>query len=106
MADALSPAAGPDALLGLGPQAPSAKRSAEARARETAVQFETMFITQMLEQMTTGLKSDPNFGGGPAEGIHRSMLNEEYAKQIAKRGGIGVADAIYREMLRMQEVKP
>lgn len=96
----------PDALLGLGPQAPSPKQGAEARAREAAQQFETMFITQMLEQMSTGLKADSNFGGGPAEGIHRSMLNEEYAKQIARRGGIGVADAIYREMLRMQEVKP
>lgn len=93
-------------VLGLGAQTPDAKRTAEARARETAVQFETMFVTQMLEQMTSGMKADPNFGGGPAEGIHRSMLNEEYAKQIAKRGGIGVSDAIYREMLRMQEIRP
>ena len=106
MVDAVSSTARPDALMGLGPQAPAARQSAEARARETAVQFETMFVTQMLEQMTSGMKADPNFGGGPAEGIHRSMLNEEYAKQISKRGGIGVADAIYREMLRMQEVKP
>lgn len=105
MSDAVSPAR-PDTLLGLGPQVPPARQGAEARARETAQQFETMFITQMLEQMSTGLKADPNFGGGAAEGIHRSMLNEEYAKQIAKRGGIGVSDAIYREMLRMQEVKP
>ena len=102
MADTVSSAT----VLGLGPQAPSPRQSADARAREAAVQFETMFVTQMLEQMTSSMKADPNFGGGPAEGIHRSMLNEEYAKQISKRGGIGVSDAIYREMLRMQEVRP
>ena len=106
MADAVASTARPDALMGLGPQAPASRQSAEARARATAQEFETMFVNQMLEQMTSGMKADPNFGGGPAEGIHRSMLNEEYAKQITKRGGIGVADAIYREMLRMQEVKP
>lgn len=105
MSDAVSTAPR-HALLGIGPQAPAAKQGAEARAREAAVQFETMFVNQMLEHLSSGLKSDPNFGGGPAEAIHRSMLNEEYAKQIAKRGGIGVSDAIYREMLRMQEVKP
>jgi Rod binding domain-containing protein len=102
----MSDAALSSTVLGLGPQAPAAKQTADARARGAAAQFETMFVTQMLEQMSSGLKSDPNFGGGPAENIHRSMLNEEYAKQIVKRGGIGVADAIYREMLRMQEVKP
>ncbi len=102
----MTDAALPTTVLGLGPQAPAAKQSAEVRARDAALQFETMFITQMLEQMTNGLKADSNFGGGPAESIHRSMLNEEYAKQITKRGGIGVADAVYREMLRMQEVKP
>jgi Rod binding domain-containing protein len=95
-----------DSLLGVGPQVPPARQSAEKRARETARQFETMFVTQMLEHMSSGLKADGNFGGGGAETIHRSMLNEEYAKQIVKRGGIGIADGIYREMLRMQEMQP
>jgi flagellar protein FlgJ len=104
MTDTAIPSARPDAVLGVGAQTPPAKQGNEARAREAALQFEAMFIAQMLEQMSTGLSADPNFGGGPAERVHRSMLNEEYAKQITKRGGIGIADAVYREMLRMQEV--
>ncbi len=78
----------------------------EARMRETAESFEAVFISQMLENMSAGLKPDETFGGGQAEGMHRSMLNEEYGKQIVKRGGIGVSEAIFREMLRMQEAKP
>jgi flagellar protein FlgJ len=31
------------------------------------------------------------------------MLNEEYAKVMAKAGGIGLADSVMREMLAMQE---
>jgi len=78
----------------------------EARMREAAESFEAVFISSMLENMSAGLKSDETFGGGQAEAMHRSMLNEEYGKQIVKRGGIGVSEAIFREMLRMQEAKP
>ena len=31
------------------------------------------------------------------------MLNEEYAKVLAKAGGIGLADSLAREMLAVQE---
>jgi Rod binding domain-containing protein len=31
------------------------------------------------------------------------MLVNEYAKQMAKSGGIGISDTIYRQMLQMQE---
>ena len=32
------------------------------------------------------------------------MLNDEYAKLISRSGGIGVADAVLKEMLKRQEV--
>jgi Rod binding domain-containing protein len=73
------------------------------RARETADAFEAMFLAQMLEHMSSGLNVDPVFGGGHGEQAYRSLLNEQYAKAINKSGGIGVSDAIYREILRLQE---
>ncbi len=108
MTDALkSPAA--DLLVSQQVQAQSKavgqRTGGEARMREAAESFEAVFIAQMLEGMSAGLKPDATFGGGQAEGMHRSMLNEEYGKQIVKRGGIGVSEAIFREMLRMQEGK-
>ncbi len=33
------------------------------------------------------------------------MMVEEMAKSIAKQGGLGIADAVMKEMLRMQEMK-
>ena len=73
------------------------------RAHQAAEDFEAVFLSQMLETMTSGLKTDGPLGGGSGEGVFRSMLNQEYSKAITKAGGIGVADAVYREMLRMQE---
>lgn len=74
------------------------------KARETAKAFEAMFLGQMLQFMTSGLDVDPVFGGGAGEKAFRSLLNDEYAKAISAQGGIGIADTIYREILRLQEV--
>jgi Rod binding domain-containing protein len=71
--------------------------------RTAAEEYEAVFLSQMLETMTAGIKTDGPFSGGPAEGIYRSMLNQQYGKAISKAGGIGIADAVYREMLRIQE---
>ena len=75
------------------------------RARETADAFEAMFLSQMLEHMSSGLNVDPTFGGGAGEQAYKSLLNEQYAKAVSKSGGIGVSDVIYREILRLQEMK-
>jgi Rod binding domain-containing protein len=86
-------------------QVPRQPAGQEDKARQTAEAFEAMFLTQMLGHMTSGIPVDPAFGGGPGEKAFRSMLNDEYAKSIAKQGGVGIADVIYREILRLQEVQ-
>ena len=76
----------------------------DQEAREASEQFESMFLAQMLQHMSAGIKTDGPFGGGHSEGIYRSLLNEQYAEQMSKGSGIGIADAIYREMIKLQEV--
>lgn len=99
------PPVSPPAITAPGASA-KALKSKEARARDTAEQYEAFFIYQLLENMGAGLKTDGPFGGGQAEATWRSQLNEEYSKVIAKRGGIGLADVLQREILRLQEVEP
>lgn len=76
------------------------------RARATAEDFESVFIAQLVETMWEGVESEAPFGGGQGEKVFRSMLNENYAKDIAKTGGIGLADQVYREILTMQGLAP
>ena len=73
------------------------------KVRGAAQQFEAFFVGQMMELMTAGIKADGNTGGGQAENTWRSMLNQEYGKQIAKSGGLGIADSVMKSMLQMQE---
>ena len=74
-----------------------------AAVKKAAQDFEAMFMTSMLESMTAGAKPDKMFGGGQGEQMYRSMLNQEYGKAIASTGTLGIADAIEREMLKLQE---
>ncbi len=74
-------------------------------ARKAAEEFEQTFLTTMLGSMFEGVKTSAPFGGGHAEEQFRSVLLGEYAKDMAKSGGIGIADDIYREILAIQEGK-
>ena len=65
--------------------------------RETAEQFEAFFLRTVLDDLGKGIGSDFLGGGGHAEEIWRSMLNEEFAKAITSSGGVGIADSVYNE---------
>lgn len=84
-------------------QQPAAPPAPTAKMRETAEQFEASFISQMLKPMFEGVKTDGPFGGGDAEETWRSFMIEAMAKQTVKAGGIGLADQVVAQMLKMQE---
>ena len=71
--------------------------------RHAAPEFEAIFLAQVLGTMTQGLGGDDLLGDGRGD-VFRDMLNEEVAKLISRSGGIGVADAVLREMLKAQEM--
>ncbi len=73
------------------------------RARSTAQDFEAFFLSQMLQPMFSDIKAEDPFGGGPAEGMWRTMQVDEYGKAIARSGGIGIADSVFKEIIKLQE---
>lgn len=73
------------------------------KMRKTAEDFEAVFLGQMLQPMFEGINVAEPFGGGSGEEMWRAMQVEEYGKALATNGGIGLADSVMREMLRMQE---
>jgi peptidoglycan hydrolase FlgJ len=77
----------------------------ESEARKAAEEFEAIFIAQMLAPMFNTIPKNDVFGGGHAETIFQSMQIEEIGKEITRAGGggIGIADRVFREILRAQE---
>ncbi|WP_167406668.1 flagellar assembly peptidoglycan hydrolase FlgJ [Bradyrhizobium forestalis] len=74
----------------------------QAKAQKTATDFEAMFLNSMFAQMTSGLKGEGPFGDTPGTGVWRSMLTEQYSKNFAKAGGVGVATDVYRTLILQQ----
>ncbi len=74
-----------------------------AAAERKAEEFEALVLSQMLAPMFETAKSPGLFGGdGPEQDIFRTMLNDEYAKLLAARGGVGIADSVKGALLQLQ----
>ena len=78
------------------------EQSKRAAISKSAHDFEASFLSNALGSMFQGVTVSEPFGGGQGEQTFKSFLNEAFAKQIVKSGGIGVAAAVQREMLKMQ----
>jgi flagellar protein FlgJ len=76
--------------------------SRKRQIKDTAQAFEASFLSSMLQPMFASLGAEEPFGGGQGEEMFRSFLTEAIAKKVAKAGGIGVADTVQREMLKLQ----
>lgn len=70
-----------------------------AQVDKAAEEFEALFAAQMLQPMFKGLKSEGMFSGGHAEDTWRGFMIEALGDQIAKSGGLGIADAVRASLL-------
>jgi len=74
------------------------------KSKQTAQDFEAMALGEMLKPMFDTVDTSKGlFGGGIGEATWKPMMVEEMAKSIAQRGGVGIADEVMKEMLRLQE---
>ena len=84
-----------DALTKVSPQA-------QAKAKASSQDFEAMFLNSMFSQMTSGIKGEGPFGDTQSTGVWRSMLTDQYSKNFAKAGGIGISTDVYRTLILQQ----
>jgi flagellar protein FlgJ len=82
---------------------PPATRRDEAALRRAAQAFEAQALGQLLKPIFATVDSPRGpFGGGAAEEQWRPMLVDAYAGAVSRAGGLGIADAVYRELLHAQ----
>ena len=74
------------------------------KLRKQAVDLESMFLNTLMKEMFSSIKTDEaSFGGGFAEETWRGMQAEQFAGALAESGGIGLADQLMGDLLRLQE---
>lgn len=74
--------------------------------KEKASELEGLFLNTLVAEMFKGLETDGMFGGGHAEETWRGMLAEQYADQMAKAGGVGLADQLVAALIQTQHAQP
>ena len=69
---------------------------------ETAEQFESAFLAEMLRHAGVSRSRDA-FGGGAGEEAFSGYLADAYARQLVDSGGIGLAEHIFHALARADD---
>jgi peptidoglycan hydrolase FlgJ len=72
------------------------KGTDDIKMREACQEFESVFVTYLLQSMRKTVQNNAE-GDGFSREVYTSMMDEEIAKVISKGPGIGLADSLYRQ---------
>ncbi|RXT56932.1 hypothetical protein B6S44_00305 [Bosea sp. Tri-44] len=77
--------------------------SQNSKAKKTAADFETVFLENFTQTMMSSSGTEGPLGeNGVGGDVWRSMLTQEYAKQMQRAGGVGLSDQIMRDLIQVQ----
>lgn len=87
-----------------GPTGPTAATAAgadpraaeKAKLKQTAEQFEAIFLRQMIANMRQGSLSDDVFGSSATDQF-REMADARTAQSMAEKGSFGIADLLLKQ---------
>ena len=86
-------------LLKMDPSTPGYEK-----LHKQAVELEGVFLNTLIKEMFSSIDTnEESFGGGFAEETWRGMQAEQVASSLAEQGGIGLADQLMSDLLRLQE---
>lgn len=75
--------------------------------KEASQEFEAYFINTLFKEMRKTIQEGGLVEKSQARTTFEEMLDEEMSKSVSKTGGIGLADMIYKNMLKVyQSVDP
>jgi len=75
----------------------ASRENPNAATDEVAEQFESMFIQMMLKSMRDAVPKDGLFSSNDMD-TYTEMADQQIAVNMAKSGGIGLADVIARQL--------
>lgn len=81
------------------------KTSEQKKLWDVAVEFEAIFIKQMLDSMKKTVNKTKLIDGGMTEEIFDDMLCEQRSVSMAKNGSMGLAKTIYNQLSQIQSFK-
>jgi flagellar protein FlgJ len=66
--------------------------------REVASQFEALFVQSLLKNMRDSSLAEPIFGQSDQFEMYQGMLDQQFAVEMSRGRGIGIADMLVRQL--------
>ncbi len=88
-------------FAGLGRLRGQARNDSDSAARTTAQQFEGMFIQMMMKSMREAEPKSDLLQSGSMDS-YQELYDKELSMVLAKRGTLGIADMLTKQMTRAQ----
>jgi soluble lytic murein transglycosylase-like protein len=85
-------------VFNIPPPVSSAPNANAERARWAAKEFESLFASMLLRSMRSTVDDDPLVPRSFGNDVYTEMLDDEYAKQLANNGSLGLSDLILKQM--------
>ncbi|WP_370673463.1 rod-binding protein [Pleomorphomonas sp. PLEO] len=80
------------------------KDAVSKKAHAVAEDFESVYVADAFKSMFKDVSVDPLNGKSDSSNeTWRDMLLDQYAKDFVKKGGLGIADGIASELIKIQE---
>lgn len=75
-------------------------KKSDEELKKAAQDFESVFVNQFLETISSTVEKSEDFSGGRGEEMFKSMLNGELAKNISSNSqtSFGFAKQVYEQM--------
>ena len=70
----------------------------EEKLKKTCRDFEAIFIHKLLKDMRATVPQSGLLDGGSQQELYRSMFDEEFSKNLAAKGGVGLGKILYRNL--------
>ena len=82
---------------------PEGKKLDREKLKKACSDFEALFMARMLKQMRQSIPQNGLLGNGPGKEIYQSLMDQELAKKMSQRGGVGLGERLYRQVLQREE---
>ena len=77
---------------------PSSSGQMDSKLEKACQEMESIFISYLFKEMRASINRSGFVSGGTAEDIFTSMLDTEFSKGIATRGGIGLSQILMDQL--------
>ena len=79
------------------------KNKTNEEIKSLAHQFESIFVHQLLKSMRSTVQKSGLFDSHATQ-MYESLYDEEMAKLMTEKRSIGLADIVYKDLVRLEDI--